>query len=190
MRQGHQLFSPRDVLVSETPDRELITAGGRKAMGELLRRYQGPVFRAAFRIVGNVEDAADVTQAAFLKAFEKRDDYDPEYRFFSWLYRIALNEAVSHARREARRRRLEAPEPGAPAEPPAVAEQERVVNGVQASLMSLNEDHRLVIVLKHFSGFSYREIAEILQLPEKTVKSRLYTARQVLKDRLNGKELI
>ena len=182
MRQGHQLFSPRDVLVSETPDRELITAGGRKAMGELLRRYQGPVFRAAYRIVGNVEDAADVTQAAFLKAFEKRDDYDPEYRFFSWLYRIALNEAVS--------RRLEAPERGAPAEPPAVAEQERVVNGVQASLMSLNEDHRLVIVLKHFSGFSYREIAEILQLPEKTVKSRLYTARQVLKDRLNGKELI
>lgn len=176
--------------MTETPDRVLIESGGRKALGELLHRYQGAVYQAAFRIVGNAEDASDVTQATFLKVFENRRDYDPKHRFFSWLYRIAVNEAINFAKREGYRRQVRTPAPDGQVEPPVALEQERRSNGVQTGLLSLGEDQRTVIVMKHFSGFSYREIAEILQLPEKTVKSRLYSARQALKQKLNGKELI
>ena len=91
--------------MTETPESELIERGrrgDRQALGGLLNRYQGPVFNAALRIVGNPDDASDVTQSVFLKAFENLDRYDPAYRFFSWIYRIAVNESINHNKRRYR----------------------------------------------------------------------------------------
>lgn len=158
--------------------------GDRQALDTLVRHYEKPVFNAAFRILGNTDEASDVTQTAFLKVFENLDRYDPKHRLFSWLYRIALNEAIDQIRR---RNRLEplADERCAGNESPerVTAEAERA-RRVQAVLMELSVDYRTVIVMHYFTECSYRDIAGILDLPEKTVKSRLFTARQQMKEKL------
>ncbi len=73
--------------------------GDRKALEELVGHYEKPLFNAAYRILGNPDDAADVTQVVFMKAFEHLGQYDPKYRFFSWIYRIAVNEAINQLKR-------------------------------------------------------------------------------------------
>src|SRR4249919_2674256 len=95
--RADQPFSPSQVFMKEDPDAALVLAsraGDRRAFEQLLARYERPVFNAAFRILHHREDAADVTQTAFLRAYEHLDQYDPAQRFFSWLYRIAINEAM------------------------------------------------------------------------------------------------
>jgi RNA polymerase sigma-70 factor (ECF subfamily) len=150
-------------------------------MSRLVSRYQRPVFNAAYRILGDMDDAADTTQTVFLKVFEHISDYDPRFKFFSWVYRIAINESLN----QVKKRRYQEPLADSQVSPwqgPAEElESKRLCNRVQAALMSLSEDYRTVVVLKHISGCSYRNISEILQLPEKTVKSRLYSARQQMK---------
>ena len=79
----------------ETELVERCRKGDRQALGELLGKYEKPVYNVAFRILGNRDDAADITQSVFLKVFEKLDQYKPEYRFFSWIYRIAVNESIN-----------------------------------------------------------------------------------------------
>jgi RNA polymerase sigma-70 factor, ECF subfamily len=157
--------------------------GDGKALDKLVRHFEKPVYNAAFRMLGNKEEAADVTQTAFMKLFENIDRFDPHYRLFSWIYRIALNEAISQL---GRRRTFEPLDElhtdGDQLQDGFAAAQLEV--SVQAILMELNEDHRTVIVLHYFTECSYRDIGEILDLPEKTVKSRLFTARQQLKNRL------
>ena len=158
--------------------------GDRKALEALIGEYQKPVFNAAYRILGNPEDAADAAQATFLKAFENLERYDPNYKFFSWIYRIAVNESINQLKRI--RKQLPLDE-GAAAEGPGpddAVEAGHLSRGIQDGLMSLSEDYRTVMVLRHFSDCSYRQISEILEIPEKTVKSRLYSARQLMKDRL------
>ena len=73
--------------------------GDRRAMSELVSCYQRPVFNAAFRILGNMDDAADTTQIVFLKVFEHLEEFDPRLRFFSWIYRIAVNESLNQAKK-------------------------------------------------------------------------------------------
>jgi len=158
--------------------------GDRKALEALVGEYERPVYNAAYRILGNPEDAADATQAAFLKAFENLDRYDPQYKFFSWIYRIAVNESINQLKRIRKQLPLDegeiADEPG----PDDEVEAGNLSREIQEGLMSLTEDYRTVIVLRHFSDCSYRQISEILEIPEKTVKSRLYSARQLMKDQL------
>jgi RNA polymerase sigma-70 factor, ECF subfamily len=154
--------------------------GQRDAAGVLVDRYQKPLFNVALRMLGNVEDAEDVTQTVFLNAFLKLRTYDPKYRFFSWVYRMTVNESLNVLKGRKRTVTLEA-EPPVPA-PEATAD--RVTEAqdlVGQALMRLKPDDRAVVVLKHFASFSYEEIAEILEVPVRTVKSRLFTARDRLR---------
>lgn len=159
-------------------------SGDRQAQTALIEAYQKPLFNAAIRILGNPDDAADATQAAFLKAFEHLRKYDPKYKFFSWIYRIALNESINQLKRRKKLQPVDESEASSGPGPARRAESSDLSERVQEGLMELSRDYRTVLVLRHFSDCSYREIGEILQIPEKTVKSRLYTARQMMKERL------
>lgn len=158
--------------------------GDRKAFETLLIQYEKPVFNAAYRMLNNKEDASDVTQTVFLKVYESLDSFDPSRRFFSWVYRIALNESINVLGKQ---KRLE-PLQHEPADDGKSPEQEvasaELSAEIQAALMTVKTDYRTVVILKHFLGCSYMEISEVLEIPEKTVKSRLYSARQMLKDAL------
>ena len=158
--------------------------GDRQALEALVGTYQKPVYNAAYRILGNPDDAADVTQAAFLKAFENLDGYDPKYKFFSWIYRIAVNESINQLKRIRKQQPLDEGEAADDPGPDDEVEAGNLSREIQDGLMALNVEYRSVIVLRHFSDCSYRQISEILQIPEKTVKSRLYSARQLMKDQL------
>jgi RNA polymerase sigma-70 factor (ECF subfamily) len=161
--------------------------GDRKALGELVGHYERPVFNAAYRILGNPDDAADATQVVFMKAFEHLGQYDPKYKFFSWIYRIAINEAINQLKRGRNQQPLDDTEVAGTRGPDANVEAGDLYREIQDGLMALSEDYRTVIVLRHFSECSYQQISEILQIPEKTVKSRLYSARQVMKDTLQSR---
>jgi RNA polymerase sigma-70 factor (ECF subfamily) len=162
--------------------------GDRRAMSNLVDLYQKPVFNAAYRILGNPDDAADTTQTVFLKVFEHIADYNPKFKFFSWIYRIAINESLNQVKKRRKQEPLADSEASPWQSPAQELESKWLCNRVQAALMSLNSDHRTVVVLKHISGCSYQQISEILQLPEKTVKSRLYSARQLMKKTLQTDE--
>jgi len=171
-------------------DRALIIRckrGDRKALGELIKNYERPIYNAAFRILGNPDDAADVTQIVFLRAFERLDQYNPEYKFFSWIYRIAINESINQKNRTRNLQSFNDEEMAVQDDPETELDADRVADIIQASLMELQEDYRVVVVLRHFSDLSYRDISGILQIPEKTVKSRLYSARQLMKTELNAR---
>src|SRR5512135_2039598 len=166
--------------------------GNRDAFGKLVDRYQKPVFNVALRMLQDEADADDAAQAAFVRAFQKLDTFDPELKFFSWIYRIVVNESLNLLKQRNRFQRFEGGTgedvaDGADQEREAVADQESREQKVLEGLMELKVDQRAVIVLKHFEGLSYAEIGEILEIPEKTVKSRLFTARMVLKNVLARK---
>jgi RNA polymerase sigma-70 factor, ECF subfamily len=158
--------------------------GDLQALEALVEEYQKPVYNAAYRILGNRDDAADATQATFLKAFENLDGYDPQYKFFSWIYRIAINESINQSKRIRRHEPLDEGEPATEPGPYDEVANSHLSREIQDALMALNEDYRTVIVLRHFSDLSYRQISDILRIPEKTVKSRLYSARQLMKEQL------
>ena len=164
---------------------ERVLAGDTDAFGPLVERYQRVLFTVAFRMLGNRADAADVTQTAFVKAFEKLGSYDPQYRFFSWLYRIALNETLNVQRT---RRPLEPLDLTLPAAGSAASQLEQTERRerIQAALLRLPPDYREALVLRYFSDLSYDEIAAAVAVPVKTVKSRLYSGRQRLADLLGG----
>lgn len=159
--------------------------GDRNALGELVKQYERPIYNAAYRILGNPDDAADVAQVVFLKVFERLDQYDPRYKFFSWIYRIAINESINQKSRGRNEESLEDDRFAGSSRAEDALEAEQLSHVIQAGLMALQEDYRVVVVLRHFSELSYRDISDVLHIPEKTVKSRLYSARQVMKARLN-----
>jgi len=158
--------------------------GDREALSSLVRRYERPVYNAAYRMLGSPDEAADVTQTTFLKAFENLDRYNPQYKFFSWIYRIAVNESINQINRRKRHSEWKDDRAANLPGPDEQVDAGRISRQLQAALEQLTEDQRAVIVLRHFVECSYRQIGEILQIPEKTVKSRLYSARQQMKDRL------
>ena len=168
-------------------DKELVEQsrkGDRRAFEALLVRYEKPVFNAAYRMLHSREDARDVTQSVFLKVYENLDRYDPSFRFFSWVYRIAMNESINLLSKLNRLETLET-EPEDDRDGPEKQTGNRQLNEqLQSALMAIKTEYRTVIILKHFLECSYDEISEILEIPEKTVKSRLYTGRQLLKDEL------
>ncbi|HJU44486.1 MAG TPA: sigma-70 family RNA polymerase sigma factor [Vicinamibacterales bacterium] len=160
--------------------------GYAEAFGMLVTRYQKVMYTVALRMVGNAEDAQDVTQDAFVKAYRQLATFDPDYRFFSWLYRIQLNECFNALRA---RRPLDSIEPEMAAgdsTPFDSTLQSERREQIVAALQQLTPEYRAVVVLRHFAGQSYEEIAAALEIPEKTVKSRLYSARQRLGELLLG----
>ena len=176
--------------MSESHDLALIErcrGGDRRALQLLVESYQRQVFNAAFRILGNREDAADATQITFLKVFEHLDSYDARYKLFSWIYRIVVNESIDQLHRSRQLQSLDDDEESGADGPEECAASALLSRRVQVGLMELQEEYRVVLVLRHFSDCSYEQIGDILQLPEKTVKSRIYTARQRLKELLSAK---
>jgi RNA polymerase sigma-70 factor (ECF subfamily) len=157
--------------------------GDRDAAGALVDRYRQRLFNVALRMLGDVQDAEDVTQTVFLNAFDKLGTYDPEYRFFSWVYRMTVNESLNVLKRRKRNVTLE-DELAIPATGASADRATEVEDRVGRALMLLKPDDRAVVVLKHFVAFSYERIAEVLEIPVKTVKSRLFTARERLRHAL------
>ena len=150
----------------------------------LVARYEKPVFNLARRMVSDPDDAADITQNVFVKVFLRIDTYKPDYNLFSWIYRIAVNESLNFLDGRNRRNALRYEPPTVqktPEEDVGLSESSELI---QRALERMTVDQRIVIVLKHLLLLPYREIATILGITEKTVKSRLFTARQVLKERL------
>ena len=176
---------------------EAARAGRAEAFGELVRRYQGRLYPTLLRLTGSAEDAQDLLQEAFLRAYRKLDRFRGGSSFYTWLYRLAVNLALSHRRRRkgpARFSELRA-EGGAEIEPTGDPEQtdptipaERAERDalVQSALDALAPDHRAVVVLKEFDGLRYEEIAATLGIPVGTVRSRLHRARHELRGRLSG----
>jgi RNA polymerase sigma-70 factor (ECF subfamily) len=157
--------------------------GDRAAGDDLVNRYHRSVFNVALRMLGNVQDAEDVTQTTFGNAFEALDSYDPKYRFFSWIYRMTVNESLNT---QNRRRNVvsldgsfDVPSYDGMSQSASDAEER-----VGRALLELKPDDRAVVVLKHFVSFSYEEISDVLDVPVKTVKSRLFTARERLRQSL------
>lgn len=189
------------MMMSRSPDDLSLVAacrdGRTEAFSLLVQRYQGRLFPTIARLVGSPEDAEDILQDAFVRAFEKLDQFQGESSFYTWIYRIAVNLALSgHRRRRVRtvaaiRRRalLRGPHPvdesaeADPSVPLERAERERLV---RAALDQLGPEHRAVVLLKDFDGRRYEEISEILGIPVGTVRSRLHRARCELRDRLRG----
>ena len=174
-------------------DAELVRAcrnGEENAFGALIDRYQRPIFNAALRIVNDREDAKDITQNVFLKAYENLARYDPRYKFYSWIYRIAVNESLNLLNSKSRFEPLGEDRPCGQRNPEDAAAAAELGRYVREALMSLKHDYRVVIVLRHFLNCSYEDISLIIKVPEKTVKSRLFAARQILKDLLSQKDVL
>ena len=182
------LFMRAVYFSADQDDRDLVRqtlAGETEAFGSLVTKYQKVMFTVALRMLGNPEDAKDATQDAFVKAYQRLATFDSGYRFYSWMYRILVNECLNVNRDRRPEEQLDADTAGdgSPYEDVMASERRDQIN---LALLRLTPEYRTVVVLRHFAGQSYGEIAETLSIPEKTVKSRLYSARQRLGELLLG----
>jgi len=170
------------LIFREVEDRDLIAKARRgdvEAYNLLVSRWEKRVFNYLLRLVSNREDALDVSQETFLKAYQNLRKLDDPARFSAWLFRIAHNEAFSLLRRRKPETELIGePRPGNPGGRLLPVELSLAVEG---ALKRLNEDQREAVLLKVYQGFKFEEMAEILECPVSTVKSRLYTALELLK---------
>ena len=169
----------------EEDDRQLVEAslrGEEKAFERIVEKYQKPLFNAAYRIVDDHDEAEDVTQSAFIKAYENLKSYNPGFKLFSWLYRITMNEALNVSNAKKRFGGLHERIASSEKSGEELAEERDVSSEIERALRSLKLEYRLVIILKHFHDHSYSEMSYILQIPEKTVKSRLFTARNMMRE--------
>lgn len=176
-------------------DKELVEAaqdGDNRAFGKLVERYQRRVYALAFGILRQREDAWDVAQESFVKAYRNLARFEGESAFYTWLYRIAYNLSIDTLRSKSRRealgrdetRRLDVAadvEGRARPEHPSEAVTRREVAGVVRKAMDqLSEKHRAIIVLREIEGLSYEEMADVLKISKGTVMSRLFHARKNL----------
>jgi RNA polymerase sigma-70 factor (ECF subfamily) len=183
-----------------TDDRRLIAeclAGRTAAFGDLVRRYQDRLFNAVLRVVDQPDDAADVVQEAFLNAYQSLNSFKGDSEFFTWLYRIAFNAAISLRRK----RRAVLSIDGAPeakatdpvdhsefTRPGSNLERSEEDAQLMAALARLSPEHKAVLVLKDLEGQRYEDIAAVLDVPIGTVRSRLHRARLELRDLLHREE--
>lgn len=176
--------------MNETDELALIVGaqgGDHRAFGKLAQKYERVLFNLAFRMVRNREDARDLTQAVFLKAYRGLRSFDTQRRFYSWIYRIMLNECLNFLKSHRLHEELEDDTAVSESNPEDRFSSEEIGAIVQNALMQINEHNRQVIVLKHFLQLTYAEMSDVLNIPEKTVKSRLFTARRQLGDVLRRK---
>jgi len=175
-------------------DPELIAetlAGNHAAFGQLVTKYQDRLYHTAFHLVGSAEDALDVVQESLVQAFLKLDTFRGTAAFYTWLYRITVNQSISLRRRRKpmasveQSREQTGQEPIDASEGPErrLAQQERAEQ-LHAALATLSEEHRSILVLREMEGCDYEAISEILDLPVGTVRSRLHRARTQLKEQL------
>ncbi len=177
-------------------DRRLIAdclGGQRDAFGQLVTRYQARLFNAAVRLVQSPDDAADVVQDAFLNAFQSLHTFKGDAEFFTWLYRIAFNTAISLKRKKRPSLSLEAHagetgiDPDDPSDyvrPGFALERTEDERQLSEAIARLSPEHREVLILKDLEGLKYEVIAELLGVPIGTIRSRLHRARLELRDLL------
>ena len=175
-------------------DTRLVAAaqqGDRDAFGILVERHQDRIFNSLLRVLGSRDDALDVVQDAMVQAFVKLDSFRGDAKFSTWLYRIAMNLALSYRRRhrpsasveELKQRVGEEPVSELPSPDKNLMDQERAAT-VQQALAALEVQHCQILVLREMENCSYADIAQILELPVGTVRSRLFRARMQLKEKL------
>ncbi|NIR45240.1 MAG: sigma-70 family RNA polymerase sigma factor [Gemmatimonadetes bacterium] len=196
----HSDETPR---VADLDDKELVSRaldGQEAAYGELLERFRRPVFSLIYRMIGDREQAEDLAQESFVKAFNNLDSYNPNYRFSSWLFKIANNHAIDHLRRA---RLSTVSIHGSPHAATSEREEEtRIVleaqdespeqeimalelgGEIEEAISRLRPEYRTAVILRHIESRPYEEIAEIMDVPIGTVKTFLHRARAELRDAL------
>ncbi|MCI0492693.1 MAG: sigma-70 family RNA polymerase sigma factor [Planctomycetes bacterium] len=166
-------------------------AGDTAAFGTLVTRHQDRLYNSLLRVLGSSEDARDMVQEAFVQAFLKLESFRGSSAFYTWLYRIAFNLAMSHTRRRRPTQSLDTaksrfgcePADGQPT-PEANLAQRETVHMVHAAMERLSAEYRQILVLREIEECRYEQIADILELPIGTVRSRLFRARLELRNQL------
>ncbi len=172
--------------MAELSDQVLVVQclnGDSGAFDQLVLRYQLPMYRTALGIVKDADAARDITQNGLVKSWEKLGTYNSSHRFYSWLYRIIINESLNHIR-NVRRMELVSSTQEDDQTPYQIMVDKEEHQKLYDAIAQLNEDQRIVLHLRHFEELSYQEIAEVLQIDEKRVKSRLFSARMKLRELL------
>jgi RNA polymerase sigma-70 factor (ECF subfamily) len=186
-----------------TTDEQLVEraiAGDGEAFGEVVRRWERKIFALAYGFTGSVEDARDAAQETFVAAYRNLQNFRGEAKVSSWLHRIAVNQCITRRRRARVRAETAMDEAvesagesflstGEHASPARTAEARERTEAVRRAVSALTPELREVVLLKEFEGLTFQEIAEALQIPLSTVKSRLYTALRQLRMRLERFEL-
>lgn len=180
--------------LSAIADCELVTravAGREDGFEELVRRYQRPIAAYVYRMVGDYEAALDLTQEVFIKVYNSLRRYRSEYKFSTWIYRIAHNSAIDHLRRHSTRERSlmnefedeprELPLESRRLSPEQESERAERRAEIEQVVRGLPTTYRELILLRHSHDLSYDEIAEVTGLPLGTVKNRLFRAREVMR---------
>lgn len=181
---------------SREADTQMVLAvreGDTTAYRGLVEKYQQRVYQMVYGMVRNQEDGRDITQDAFVKAYNNLHRFRLESSFYTWIYRIAMNLAIDFLRKRARRGTTEFDETIASRDadggiseahnsegPAKTFERKQLYNRIMDALQELPEDQRQVVLLRELEGLSYKEIAEVMEIPEGTVMSRLYYARKKL----------
>jgi RNA polymerase sigma-70 factor (ECF subfamily) len=179
-------------------DEELVArsvAGDHDSFNVLIRRWERPIYALAFRVLGREDDARDICQDTFLRAFRALPGFKGEAKFSSWLYRITLNLCRDWLRRKKRTQVVQAPEgldiiELAAEQGPVESIEDLVARrqlsaAVAAAMKQLPDEQRTAIVLKEFHGLTFQEIADLQQIPLSTVKTRLYQGLSVLRRTLD-----
>lgn len=159
-----------------------VAAGDHAAFSELMRRHQEMVFAVSFRVMGTREAALDATQETFLTLFRKADRYHAEAAFTTWLYRVALNTCYDLLRKSKRRPVQPLPEYHDPVDPTAGDSFASVElrPSIEAALAAIPEEYRVAVILVDIHGLPLAEVAELLEVPVGTVKSRVFRGRRLL----------
>lgn len=162
--------------------------GDRQAYGIVVKKYMKRAYFTALALVGNRDDALDLSQEAFIRAYQALARFDLRQQFFTWYYRILRNICLNHLRDHAKFINLsetdESETVDRDADPAALAERNDLSERLWKALSSLSVEHREVIILKDLEDCSYKEIAQRLEIPPGTVMSRLFNARKQLKNKL------
>ena len=175
-------------------DRDLVATAVRGVEGsfeELVRRYQRPISAYVYRMVGNYESALDLTQEIFIKVYSSLNRYRAEFKFSTWIYKIAHNAAVDHLRRTATREQslvvgtegdqFDLPIESGRLSPEQESEQRERRVEIETVVRALPANYRELIILRHSQDLSYEEIVEVTGLPLGTVKNRLFRAREMMR---------
>jgi RNA polymerase sigma-70 factor (ECF subfamily) len=169
-------------------DEELVRLsqqGDLKAFDILVERYQKKVFTVAYGLIHDADEAKDLTQESFIRAYSALGDFRGAARFYTWIYRIAVNLCKDHFRKQSMERAAIATEQNEhpdPITPDRVASQHEVSQAVRQAIRALPDDHRTVIILREIEGLTYQEIAQVTGISIGTVMSRLFYARRKLRE--------